>query len=114
MIPQSQTLQTNQSGLSFQPSLPHEDDCKARKDTKFCMNTKTKLRTPQTMEATIDNEPTTTPEPQPINRQQPKTRGEGGLNAFYWYQIFALDSAKWFSSHEGFLSYAMFQNRETI
>ena len=27
------------------------------------------------------------------NHQQPKLLGRGGLNAFYWYQIFALDSA---------------------
>ena len=43
----------------------------------------------------------------------------GGLNAFYWYQIFALDSAvveaqKMFRSHRGFLTIAMFHHRETI
>ena len=37
-------------------------------------------------------------------------RGGGGLNAFYWYQIFALDSAvvevqELFSSHGGYLLY---------
>ena len=35
---------------------------------------------------------TTTTEPTPQNGQQPKPLGVG-LNAFYWYQIFALDSA---------------------
>ena len=33
----------------------------------------------------------TTTEPPPYNGQQPKPLG--GLNAFYWYQIFTLDSA---------------------
>ena len=37
------------------------------------------------MGATINNESTTT-EPPPSNGQQPKPLG--GLNAFYWYQIF--------------------------
>ena len=40
------------------------------------------------------------------------------LNAFYWRQIFALDFAfvkeqKMFSSHGGFLTYAMHCHRET-
>ena len=43
----------------------------------------------------------------------------GSLNAFYWYQIFALDSAvieaqKMLSWHGGFLTIAMFHHRETI
>ena len=43
----------------------------------------------------------------------------GGLNTFYWYQIFALDSAvveaqKMLSSREGFLTIAMYHHRETI
>ena len=38
---------------------------------------------------TINNESTTT-EPPPQNGQQLKPVGVGGLNAFYWYQIFAL------------------------
>ena len=42
------------------------------------------------MGVTINNELTTT-EPPPYNRQQPKPLR--GLNAFYWYQIFPLDSA---------------------
>ena len=39
------------------------------------------------MGVTINNETTTT-EPPPKNEQQPKPLG--GLNAFYWYQIFHL------------------------
>ena len=60
------------------------------------------LQTP-TMGATINKKSTTT-EPPPYKGQQPKPPGD--LNAFYWYQIFALDSAvvevqEMFSSHGG-------------
>ena len=46
-------------------------------------------------------------------------RGEEGLNTFYWYQIFALDSAvveaqEIFSSHGGHLTNAMYHNGETF
>ena len=56
-------------------------------------------------------------EPSPQNGQQPKSRR--GLNALYWRQIFTLDSVavktqKMFSSHGGFLTYAMHNHRETI
>ena len=44
-----------------------------------------------TMGVTISNESTTT-EPPPKNGHQPKPLGEGGLNAFYWYKIFARNS----------------------
>ena len=42
----------------------------------------------------------------------------GGFNAFYWHQIFALDSVvvktqKLLSSHGGFLTNAMHHDRET-
>ena len=45
--------------------------------------------------------------------------GGGGLNAFYWHQIFALDSAiveaqKMLSSHGGCPTIAMYHHRETI
>ena len=43
-----------------------------------------------TVGVTINNESTTT-EPPPYSGQQPKPLGS--LNAFYWYQIFALYSA---------------------
>ena len=48
-----------------------------------------------------------------LERQQPKP--PGGLNAFYWYQIFALDSAvvevqEMFSSHGGHLTNAMYHH----
>ena len=45
--------------------------------------------------------------------------GGGGLNAFYWYQIFALDSAvvkvhKLFSSHGSLLTIAIYHHGETL
>ena len=63
------------------------------------------------MGVTINKKSTTT-EPPPQNGQQPKPQG-GGLNASYWYQIFALDSAvvevqEMFSSHGGHLTNAMY------
>ena len=67
-----------------------------------------------TMGVTINNDSTTT-EPPLQNGHQPKSLGGGGgLNAFHWHQIFALDSAvveaqKMLSSHGGFL-----YHRETI
>ena len=68
------------------------------------------------MGVTINKKPTTT-EPLPYNRQQPKP--PGGLNAFYWHQIFALDSAvvevqEMFSSHGGHLTNAMYHHGETL
>ena len=43
--------------------------------------------------------------------------GGGGLNAFYWYQIFALDSAvvevqEMFSSHGSLVTNAMYHHGE--
>ena len=77
------------------------------------------LQTP-TMGVTIDKKSTTT-EPPPLKGQQPKPPGgggSGGLNAFYWYQIFALDSAvvevkEMFSSHGSLLTNAMNHYGET-
>ena len=73
------------------------------------------LQTP-TMGVTINKKSTTT-EPPPLNEQQPKP--PGGLNAFYWYQIFALDSGvvevqEMFSSHRGHLTNAMYHHGETL
>ena len=67
-----------------------------------------------TMEVTINKKSTTT-EPPPLKGQQPKP--PGGLNAFNWYQIFALDSAvvevqEMFSSHGGHLTNAMYHHGE--
>ena len=60
--------------------------------------TKTKTEPPKTMGSILNNRSTTTAPP-PLKEQQPKPPGVcvcvwggGGLNAFYWRQIFALDS----------------------
>ena len=73
------------------------------------------LQTPTTG-VTINKKSTTT-EPPPQNGQQPKP--VGGLNGFYWYQIFALDSAvvkvqEMFSSHGGHLTNAVYHHGETL
>ena len=69
------------------------------------------LQTP-TMGVTINNKSTTTELP-PYNGQQPKALGD--LNAFYWYQIFALDSAvvevqEMLRSHGNLLTIAMYRH----
>ena len=63
---------------------------------------------PQTMGAIIT-------EPPPSNRQNPKR----GLNALFWPNLssvpdFAVVKTQLFSSHGGFLRYAMHHHRETI
>ena len=68
------------------------------------------------MGVTINKKSTTT-EPPHLNGQQPKPLR--ALNAFYWYKIFALDSAvveiqEMFSSHGGFLTNAMYHHGETL
>ena len=68
------------------------------------------------MGVTINKKSTTT-EPPPLNGQQPKL--PGGLNAFYWHQIFAIDSAvvevqEMFSSHGSLLTNAMYHHGETL
>ena len=73
------------------------------------------LQTP-TMGLT-SNKKSTTREPSPLNGQQPKP--PWGLNAFYWYQIFAIDSAvvevqEMFSSHGSILTNAMYHHGETF
>ena len=63
------------------------------------------------------NKKSTTTEPPPCNGQQPKP--PGGFNAFYRYQIFALDSVvvevqEMFSSHGDHLTNAMYHHGETL
>ena len=69
-----------------------------------------------TMGATMNNKPTTT-EPQAKDGQQSKPLWD--LNAFYRYQIFALDSAvvkvqEMFSSHVSLLTKATYQHGGTL
>ena len=96
-------------------SLPHQDDCNTR--------TYTKQRT--TKHITITDSHNGSNNEQKVNNnkttalgQQPKLLG-GALNAFYWYQIFALDSAtvevqEMFSSHGGHLTNAIYHHGETL
>ena len=63
------------------------------------------------------NKKSTTTEPPPSNGQQPKP--PGGLNAFHWHQIFALDSAvvevqEMFSLRGGHLTNAMYHHGKTL
>ena len=112
--PGRQTKQSNQL------SLPHQDDCKTRRDIKKRTKNIEQLQNP-TKGVTINNKSTTTTEPPPLSGQQPKPPGGGGggLNAYHWYQIFALDSAvvevqKLFSSHGSLLTIAMNHHGKTL
>ena len=65
------------------------------------------------MGATINNKSTTTESPSKYEQQPKPPGGGGGLNSFYSYQIFALDSAvvevqENFSSHGSLLTFAMY------
>ena len=83
-IPGSQTKQSNQL------SLPDQAGFKSRMDIKYCTTKHTTIKTPTTG-VTINNKSTTTEPPPSYGQQHVKPPGD--LNAFYWYQIFALDSA---------------------
>ena len=93
---------------SNQLSLPHQDDCNTRMDIK--------QRT--TIHRTITDSHNGSNNKQKVNNnrttalERTAVKATGGLNAFYWYQIFALDSAvvevqEIFSSHGGHLTNAM-------
>ena len=90
---------------SNQLSLPHQDDCNTRMDIK--------QRT--TKHRTITDSHNGSNNKQKVNNnrttalERTAAQASGGLNAFYWYQIFALDSAvvevqEMFSSHGGHLT----------
>ena len=102
---------------SNQLSLPHQDECNTTMDVTY--NKTEQLQSP-TMGVTINK-----------SQQQQNHRlrtdsslshrggGGGGLNAFYWYQIFALDSAvvevqEMFSSHGSLLTNVMYHHGETL
>ena len=103
---------------SNQLNLPHQDDCITRMDIK--------KRT--TKHRTITDSHNGSNNKQKVNNNRTNAfrrvsichRGRGGgLNAFYWYQIFALDSAvveaqEMFSSHGGHLTNAMYHHVETL
>ena len=101
---------------SDQLSLPHQDDCETSMGHEVTHNeTYNNYRIPQwesqsTMNQQQQNHPL---------RMDSNLSHWGGLNAFYWYQISALDSVvvkaqKMLSSHGGFLHFAMYHHKETI
>ena len=112
--PGRQTKQSNQL------SLPHQDDCNTRTDTK---QRTTKHRTitdshnGNNNKQKVNNNRTTALER--TAAYATGVRGGGGLKQFYWYQIFALDSAvvevqEMFSSHGGHLTNAMYYHGESF
>ena len=99
---------------SNQLSLPHQDDCNTRTDTK---QSTTKHRTITDSHNRSNNK-------QKVNNnrttalERTAAWATRGVNAFYWYQIFALDSAvvevqEMFSSHGGHLANTMYRHGET-
>ena len=62
---------------------------KLEKDTKHCITKQESNTEPTQSIGAVLNKKSTTTEPPPKTRQQPKSLG-WGLNAFYRYQIFAL------------------------
>ena len=100
---------------SNQLSLPHQDDCNTRMDIK--------QRT--TKHRTITDSHNGSNNKQKVNNnrttglERTAALATGGLNAFYRYKIFALDSAvvevqEMFSSHGGHLTNAMYHHGETL
>ena len=79
--PGRQTKQSNQLSLS------HRNDCKTRMDKVTHNKTITESHNGSNNQQRINNNRTTA-----LERTLAKAT-RGGLNAFYWYQIFALDSA---------------------
>ena len=100
--PGRQTKQSNQL------SLPHQDDCKTRRDVKKRTTNHrqiTEFHNGSNNKQQVNNNRNTTLE---------RTKPTRGLKSFYWYQIFALDSAvvdvqKMFSSHGSLLTIAMYR-----
>ena len=107
--PGRQTKQSNQV------SLPHQDDCKTRRDIKKRTSkhtTITESHNASNNKQQVNNNRTTTLE-------RTAALATGGLNVFYWHKIFALDSAvvevqKLFSSHGSLLTIAMYHHGETL
>ena len=93
----------NQIKQSNQLSLPHQDSHNGSKNKQKVNN----------------NRRTTALELTAAWATGVRGGGGGGLDTFYWYQIFALDSAvveiqEIFSSHGGPLTNAMYHHGETL
>ena len=103
-------IQTKQSNQLY---LPDQDDCKTRMDIKSRITkhrTITKSHNESINQQRINTNRTTALE---------RTAATRGLNVFYWYQIFALDSTvvealNVLSWHGGFLTIAMYHHVEII
>ena len=105
MGPTQQSQDTRKTNKAKQPTLSSPIEMIAKIEwTKSDTQQNIEQLRNSTMGVTISNE-STTADPLPYNGQQPKPLGEG-LNVFYWYQIFALDSAvlEAQNSHGGFLT----------
>ena len=102
---------------SNQLSLPHQDDYNSRMDIK--------LRTPK-HRTTTDSHNGSNNKTKSQQQQNHRLRTDSSLSHrggaymhFFWYQIFALDSAvvevqEMFSSHGGYLTNAMYHHGETL
>ena len=74
---------------SNQLSLPHQDDCNTRTDTK---QRTTKHRTiTDSHNGSNNKQKSQQQQNHSLRTDSSLSHGGGGLNAFYWYQIFALE-----------------------
>ena len=101
---------------SNQLCLPHQYDCNTRMNIKL---RKTKDRTITDSHNGSNNKQKSQQQQNHRLRTDISPSHRGDLNAFYWHQIFALDSAvvevqEMFSSHRGHLTNAMYHHGETL
>ena len=115
-ISQSQTMtnpwhhKTNKQ--NNQLSLPHYDDCKTSIGHKVnAQQTKNNYGIPNWEQQSTTNQQQHN---HCLRRDSSQSCGGGGLNAFYWYQIFAIDSVVVKAQKVlSFLTIAMYPYRET-
>ena len=109
-----------------QLSLPHQGGCKTSIGHIVTNNKKYNRTITESHNGSIKQQRIKNSRTAAIERTAAYANGVGGgggwgrgLNAFYWYQIFALDSSvvksqNLLSSRGGFLTIAMYHHRETI
>ena len=108
-------------------SITRHQDHKLSKATSSLLPTKTRTDTKQrvTKHRTITDSHNGSYNKQKVNNnrttalERTAAYATGGLNAFYWYRIFALVSAvvevqEMFSSHGGHITNAMYHHGETL